>query len=94
MPSDRSQGPIPPWQCQDHTPSTGRKAKWEEFCADEQLRRSYNITPEELEALGQVTLLGEVRDERDFAFVLSVIRCALEHHPAGRPRSRPPTSRV
>ncbi len=53
--------------------STRHKA-WEEFCKDEQLKKAYNIKPEEMEMLRQTALLGNVRGKDDFIFILIVSR--------------------
>ncbi|HVN28717.1 MAG TPA: helix-turn-helix domain-containing protein [Candidatus Binataceae bacterium] len=50
---------------------------WEDFRKNEQIRRLYNINNEEMEALSRVALLGEVRSQRDFIYILNTIRQAL-----------------
>ncbi len=50
---------------------------WVSFRKDERLRRVHSITPEEMEMLSQVALMGEVRSERDFIYILNSIRQAL-----------------
>ena len=49
---------------------------WEEFRRNEQLRRIHNVTNEEMEALSRVALMGEVRSQRDFIYILNPIRQA------------------
>jgi hypothetical protein len=51
-----------------------RRRIWEEFEKDEQLKRTYNIKPDELESLKQAALLGNMRTKSDFVFLLNVIR--------------------
>ena len=51
---------------------------WESFRKDERLRHVHNITPEEMELLSRVSLLGDVRSERDFIYLLNAIRQALD----------------
>lgn len=50
---------------------------WESFCNDESLRKVHNISEQEMQALSGVSRLGEVRDPRDFLFILNTIRQAL-----------------
>jgi transcriptional regulator with XRE-family HTH domain len=52
-------------------------ASWDAFCRNETLRRLHNITEQELHALSQVALLGNVRSPRDFLFILNTIRQAM-----------------
>ncbi len=50
---------------------------WEDFRRNEQVRRLHNINNEEMEALSRVALMGEVRSQRDFIYILNTIRQAL-----------------
>jgi transcriptional regulator with XRE-family HTH domain len=50
---------------------------WDQFRRDEQMRRSYGITPLEMDMLGRVALMGEVRSARDFIYILNTVRQAL-----------------
>ncbi|HUO05476.1 MAG TPA: helix-turn-helix domain-containing protein [Candidatus Binataceae bacterium] len=50
---------------------------WEEFRTSEQLRRAHNITDQEMEMLGSVAMLGEVRSPRDFIYILTTVRHAV-----------------
>ncbi len=50
---------------------------WEDFRGNEQLRRIHNISGEEMEMLSRVALMGEVRSQRDFVYILTTIRQAL-----------------
>jgi hypothetical protein len=50
---------------------------WEDFRKNEQMRRLHNISNEEMEALSRVALMGEVRSQRDFIYILNTIRQAL-----------------
>ena len=52
-------------------------SSWESFRKDKRLQHVYNITREELELLSRVALLGDVRSERDFIYVLNAVRQAL-----------------
>ncbi len=56
--------------------SNGASA-WNVFCADMTLRKIHNISDLEMQALSGVALLGDVRDPRDFLFILNTIRQAL-----------------
>ena len=50
---------------------------WESFRKDDRLRRIHSISPEEMEMLSRVALMGDVRSERDFIYILNSIRQAL-----------------
>jgi transcriptional regulator with XRE-family HTH domain len=47
---------------------------WEDFKKNEEQRRIHNITDDEMEMLSGITLLGNVRSERDFIYVLNTVR--------------------
>jgi len=61
---------------QDSARPSARRAAWEEFCKDEQLRKTHKIKPEEIELLREMALLGNVRSKADFIFILNVVRCS------------------
>ena len=50
---------------------------WEQFKSNEQLHRAHNISTEEMDMLSRVALLGEVREPRDFIYILNTIRHAV-----------------
>jgi transcriptional regulator with XRE-family HTH domain len=50
---------------------------WDIFHRDEQVRRTHNIMPDEIEILSKVAQMGEVISPRDFIFVLHAVRRAL-----------------
>ena len=50
---------------------------WEDFKKNEQLRRLYNISNDEMEMLSRVALLGDVRSPRDFIYILHTVRHAV-----------------
>ena len=50
---------------------------WEQFKSNEQLRRIHNISTEEMDMLSRVALLGEVREARDFIYILNTVRHAV-----------------
>jgi transcriptional regulator with XRE-family HTH domain len=50
---------------------------WEDFRKNDQVRRIHNITNEEMEMLSRVALLGEVRSQRDFIYILNTVRHAV-----------------
>ncbi|HTY56748.1 MAG TPA: helix-turn-helix transcriptional regulator [Candidatus Binataceae bacterium] len=52
-------------------------SSWESFRKDDRLRRIHAISPEEMEMLSRVALMGDVRSERDFIYILNSIRQAL-----------------
>jgi hypothetical protein len=41
---------------------------------NEQMRRIHNITENEMEMLSGIGLLGEVRSEREFIYILTTVR--------------------
>jgi transcriptional regulator with XRE-family HTH domain len=53
------------------------KAAWEEFRKDDRIRRTYNITTDEMEMLSSVATRGDVGSPRDFVYILQTIRHAL-----------------
>jgi transcriptional regulator with XRE-family HTH domain len=57
--------------------SNGHRSAWEDFRRDERLRRLHNITPEEMELLSHIALMGEISAPRDFIYILNTIRHAL-----------------
>jgi transcriptional regulator with XRE-family HTH domain len=57
--------------------SEGGASTWETFSKDEKFRESHHISEQEMQALSGVSMLGEVRDPRDFLFILNTIRQAL-----------------
>ena len=56
---------------------TPDNSAWEDFRKNEQTRRLHSISNEEMEALSRVALMGEVRSQRDFIYILNTIRQAL-----------------
>jgi hypothetical protein len=56
-----------------------QRASWERLVRDKRLHRAHNITATELEMLSNVALMGEVRDSRDFLFILDRIRETRRH---------------
>ncbi|HUY29231.1 MAG TPA: helix-turn-helix transcriptional regulator [Candidatus Binataceae bacterium] len=58
-------------------PATPASSAWDEFRKNEQLRRIHNISGEEMEMLGRVALMGEVRSPRDFLYILTTVRHAV-----------------
>jgi len=58
-------------------PEVKSSSTWEEFKKNDQLRRIHNITSEEMEMLSQVALLGDIRAQRDFIYILHTVRHAL-----------------
>ena len=50
---------------------------WEEFRKDDRIRRTYNITTDEMEMLASVATMGDVGSPRDFVYILQTIRHAL-----------------
>ena len=58
-------------------PESAANSAWEEFRHNEQMRRLHAITPDEMEMLQRVALLGEVRSARDFIYILNTVRHAV-----------------
>lgn len=58
-------------------PEAEANSSWEEFRKNEQLRRIHAITPDEMEMLSRVALLGDVRSQRDFIYILNTVRHAV-----------------
>ena len=54
-----------------------RASAWDAFVGDKGSRKIHNITDQEMETLSRVAKMGEVRDPRDFIFILTTIRLAL-----------------
>jgi transcriptional regulator with XRE-family HTH domain len=54
-----------------------RRSAWEEFRRDERIRRAHNISADEMDVLGRIAAMGEVRAARDFVYILNAIRQAL-----------------
>ncbi len=50
---------------------------WDDFSKNEQLRRIHNVTNDEMEMLARVALLGDVRSQRDFIYILNTVRHAV-----------------
>ncbi len=58
-------------------PETSSRSAWDDFRKNDQLRRLHHITEEEMEMLGRVALLGEVKSPRDFIYILNTVRHAV-----------------
>ncbi|HVA77768.1 MAG TPA: helix-turn-helix transcriptional regulator [Candidatus Binataceae bacterium] len=58
-------------------PQTPASSAWDDFRKNEQLRRIHNISAEEMEMLGRVALMGDVRSPRDFLYILTTVRHAV-----------------
>jgi transcriptional regulator with XRE-family HTH domain len=54
-----------------------KKPAWEEFRQDEGSHRVHNVTPDEMQMLSGIALMGEVSAPRDFIHILLTIRLAL-----------------
>jgi len=50
---------------------------WEQFQNDQDLQSLYGVTPDEMEVLRRVSLLGQFRSPRDLIYVLNAIRHAI-----------------
>lgn len=74
-PSDEN---IAPELTEENSPQasepSGKRAIWQEFCADDALLQMHNVNPHELEALSRVAMLGSVDSKADLVFMLSAIR--------------------
>jgi transcriptional regulator with XRE-family HTH domain len=58
-------------------PKSDQTPAWDAFVKDLRLRKIHNITNQEMENLSLVAKMGELRDPRDFIFILNAIRQAL-----------------
>jgi hypothetical protein len=56
------------------SPVNRRQRAWEEFSNDEELRRTYNIKPQEIVSLSRTAMLGNLTSKQDFIFMLKMIR--------------------
>ena len=61
---------------EQHNGSNGASA-WESFRKAKRLQHVHHITREEMKLLSQVALLGDVRTEREFMYILNAVRQAL-----------------
>jgi two-component system, chemotaxis family, chemotaxis protein CheY len=52
----------------------GRKAVWEAFCGDDDLKRAHKVKPEELKSLSRLAMLGTFACKEDLLFILKVMR--------------------
>jgi transcriptional regulator with XRE-family HTH domain len=59
------------------TRNTREESSWQRFKTNKRLHTRHGITRSELNALQSVAGLGEVRNQRDFLFILQTIRQAL-----------------
>jgi hypothetical protein len=50
---------------------------WDAFRRQHGSKRGRDVSPEEMEMLSQVALMGEVHEPRDFVYILSKLRDAL-----------------
>lgn len=53
------------------------KSAWEEFRKDERIRRTHNVTSEEMELLESIAAMGEIGSPRDLIYILNTVRHAL-----------------
>ncbi len=58
-------------------PDERRRSAWEDFRRDPRIRRAHNISADEMDLLGRVAAMGEVRAPRDFIYILNAVRQAL-----------------
>ena len=58
-------------------PGESRITPWEAFMSDEALQRRHMITAREMQFLSKVAALGEVKEPRDFIFILIAVRFAI-----------------
>src|ERR1700730_4077987 len=57
--------------------SVKKKLVWEEFHKDGQIRRTHQITSDEMELLSSVALMGEISSPRGLIYILNTVRQAL-----------------
>jgi transcriptional regulator with XRE-family HTH domain len=58
-------------------PETAESSTWEQFLNDQQLRRTHNISNDEMEMLSQVALLGKIPSPRELIHILNMVRHAV-----------------
>ena len=73
MKANASQAPAP---FSGRKPVPSRKQIWDSFCADTELRGTYNIKDDELAMLSRTAMLGNWSSKKDLLFMLRVIRSA------------------
>jgi transcriptional regulator with XRE-family HTH domain len=56
---------------------TRTSSAWDNFRHNRQLQGVHNIRDTEMEMLSRVALIGEVRSDRDFIFILNTVRHAV-----------------
>jgi len=52
-------------------------SSWEQFQKNEKLQRIHNVTPDEMQILSHVALMGDVQSPRDLIYILTTIRHAV-----------------
>ena len=57
--------------------ASGRRSAWEEFRRDDRLQRLHSVTKDELDLLSRVAKMGEVNAPKDFVYILTTVRHAL-----------------
>ena len=55
-----------------------KESAWEGFRTDKRLQTRHGVTPAELKVLQHISALGDVREPRDYLFILQAIRQALQ----------------
>jgi hypothetical protein len=79
----------------EKSPATRRQRAWEDFRDDQELRRIYNIKPQEIVSLSRAAMLGNLASKQDFIFMLKMIRGRTLRKPhrapseAGAPAAHP-----
>jgi hypothetical protein len=58
-------------------PETAEVSAWEQFLNDGQLRRTLNVSNDEMEMLSQVALLGKIPAPRELIYILNMVRHAV-----------------
>lgn len=59
-------------------PDSDSRRAWEAFQDDLELRRAHNISAQEMEMLSEVALMGQVQRERDFIYILNILRAIAQ----------------
>jgi transcriptional regulator with XRE-family HTH domain len=57
--------------------SSNEKSAWDEFRKDDRVRRTHNIRADEMALLGSVAMMGRGVSQRDFIYILHIVRHAL-----------------
>jgi transcriptional regulator with XRE-family HTH domain len=61
----------------NHSVRERAESAWDEFRRDQRMWRAMHVSPDEMDMLSRVALMGKVRSPRDFIYILNTVRQAL-----------------